>query len=104
MCHELPTLDGLSAALGCWYVLEGASLGGQIISRQVRASLGMTGETGARFFQGYAERTGEMWKRFRAVLTAWVVTPEEQERSIRAALGTFRTLRRWCRQEPADDR
>jgi len=99
LCGDLPALDGMSSALGCMYVLEGASLGGQVISRHLRAHLGITPESGGRFFHAYGEETGAMWKAFGAVVRALVTTPEDQDRAVEAAATTFRTLRRWCERD-----
>jgi heme oxygenase len=98
-CRELPAVDDVPAALGCLYVLEGASLGGRIISRQLRARLSITPESGGRFFHGYGEQTGEMWQGFQATLIALISTPEAVEQATRAAQRTFQTLRSWCERE-----
>ncbi len=99
LCGDLPFVASVPAALGCMYVLEGASLGGQIISRHLRASLGITPESGGRFFYGYGERTGEMWRAFGAAVSVFAVTAETQGGMVQAAIATFRALRRWCEQE-----
>jgi heme oxygenase len=49
-------------AIGCLYVLEGSTLGGQIILRHAEERLGLTAANGAGFFHGYGARTGEMWR------------------------------------------
>ena len=98
-CDDVPVIDSLAAALGCMYVLEGSSLGGRIITRHVRAKLGITEETGGRFFHGYGEQTGEMWRAFRASVSACPVTLAARETMVEAAIATFRLLRRWCERE-----
>ena len=95
-CDDVPRIDSLAAAFGIVYVIEGASLGGQLISRHIRQTLGVTLETGGLFFHGYGERTGVMWKGFRAAAVSFVTTPDEEALAIAAALQTFRTLRDWC--------
>jgi heme oxygenase len=97
-CTELPPLRTADERFGCAYVLEGATLGGQVISRHLRRTLTVTPERGGRFFHGYGPRTGEMWQAFRAAAAAFVRTTEAQDRSVAAALATFRTLRRWCEE------
>jgi heme oxygenase len=99
LCEELPGIDGVPAALGCLYVLEGSSLGGQVIRRHAHERLGITEETGGRFFQGYGERTGEMWRAFSAAVNAFPAGPAGQESMVEAAISTFRSLRRWCERE-----
>ena len=57
-CLDLPPLESLPQLLGCLYVVEGATLGGQIITRQLHTTLGLTASTGVSFFSGYGEHTG----------------------------------------------
>lgn len=101
LCDDLPLVGSPGAALGCLYVIEGASLGGQIISRHLRARLDITKDTGGRFFHGYGERTGEMWRTFRAAVEVFDASAGAQDEMVAAAIGTFRGLRVWCgRPEP----
>lgn len=65
---SLPEIQDVPSALGCMYVMEGATLGGQIIKREVDSHLGFTPERGCSFFSGYGERTREMWKAFSAAV------------------------------------
>ncbi len=68
ICRELPSISTIAQAFGVIYVLEGATLGGQIISSHLSSTLGITRERGGRFFYGYGERTGTMWQSFRGTL------------------------------------
>jgi heme oxygenase len=94
-CADLPALPNVAHALGCLYVLEGATLGGQIIARQLAGGLGMTAASGGAFFSGYGPETGPMWRSFNAGLTAYVTTPEREAEVLTAALETFRAFERW---------
>ena len=96
LCDDLPRVESTAAALGCLYVIEGASLGGQIISRHLRARLDITKDTGGLFFHGYGERTGEMWRAFGAAVRAFAATPAQQAEMVASAVATFRLLRAWC--------
>ena len=60
----LPMLDCRPAALGCMYVLEGATLGGQMIARQLQQNAGMTITTGSAFFHSYGPEVGSLWHAF----------------------------------------
>ena len=91
-CWELPDLADLASGFGCLYVLEGSTLGGQYISRHIRTTLGVTPETGGRFFHGYGERTGAMWRQFGEAVTAYAVEPETKDRVVAAAVATFRRI------------
>lgn len=101
LCAELPPLQGMAQALGCLYVLEGATLGGQVVSRHLRRSLGFEADNGASFFQGYGDRTGTMWRIFGERLAAVesVLGPIEAEMTD-AARATFETLERWLFRQP----
>ena len=94
-CNDLPLLVTPTDCFGCLYVLEGSTLGGQLISRHIQNVLGLTPETGGRFFYGYGDKTGEMWQSFRAVVTNFVVSPADQDAAVAAAKDTFQKLHRW---------
>ena len=96
MCSVLPPVTSVAAGFGSLYVLEGATLGGQLISRHVKQTLGLDVLDGARFFNCYGERTGMMWKTFRSALVAFAVTPAAQDEVVASASATFKTLRYWC--------
>jgi heme oxygenase (biliverdin-IX-beta and delta-forming) len=51
-------------ALGIMYTIEGSSLGGKIILKNINATLGHDQQNGAAFFSGYGGQTGSMWKAF----------------------------------------
>ena len=96
ICPQLPDLTIFDRALGCLYVLEGSTLGGQIICREVHNRLGLTAETGCRFFTGYGERTASTWREF----CNWVDSysqehPDARENMILAAEETFRRFGEW---------
>jgi heme oxygenase len=95
VAREVPRVDDLPSALGVMYVLEGATLGGRVISRHL-ASLGIGPETGGAFFAGYGDATGEMWKAFAAAIGGYAEAhPESTEAMVRAADETFTLLERW---------
>ncbi|MEI8209163.1 MAG: biliverdin-producing heme oxygenase [Methylococcales bacterium] len=92
ICHELPACTDLTTALGCLYVLEGSTLGGQVISRHLKDLFNLNAENGAAFFTGYGEQTGSMWQTFKAVL---MVATVDEDALIHAACETFITLDHW---------
>ncbi len=79
-----------SAAWGSFYVLEGSTLGGQVISKALRQTSWAPAE-GLAYFNPYGGRTGEMWAGFRAALQAAAPTLEA-DRVCEGARATFRTL------------
>jgi heme oxygenase len=94
-CQELPPLDAPADYFGCLYVLEGATLGGQFISRHILNAFGITADRGGRFFRCYGERTGEMWRRFGTSLMTFATSSAQEEQVIAAAIATFQTLTHW---------
>ncbi|QJR37606.1 biliverdin-producing heme oxygenase [Gemmatimonas groenlandica] len=94
-CESLPPLADPSHVFGCLYVLEGATLGGQIVTRHLQASLGLTPETGASYFSGYGVRTGPQWKAFCALLTGYAARTGADTDIVDGANATYETLTAW---------
>ncbi|MCX7102051.1 MAG: biliverdin-producing heme oxygenase [Methylobacter sp.] len=61
---NLSALKTVGQLVGVLYVIEGSTLGGQMISRSLNEHHGLTRKTGARFFFGYGENTAIMWQNF----------------------------------------
>ena len=55
-------------ALGILYVIEGSSLGGRVILKNINTVLGHDAESGAAYFSGYGGQTGSRWKSFLEIL------------------------------------
>ena len=96
VCDALPPLHTPAQALGCLYVLEGATLGGLVIGGHVRRTLGLMPGSGAGFFHGNGARTADMWRAFRAALAGFDASPTTADAVIDSANQTFRSLRHWC--------
>jgi heme oxygenase len=94
-CAELPELDTMPQVLGCLYVIEGATLGGQVITRHLLATHGITPETGGAFFAGYGAETGPQWQAFGAMIAAAAERFGAADEIIASANRTFATLDRW---------
>ncbi len=89
----MPELGGAGAALGSMYVMEGSTLGGRVIEKQLLARLGIGQDSGGSYFAGYGERTGLMWREFLARLAA---APAADAAQINAgANATFACLTLW---------
>ncbi len=101
LCTALPPLETQADAFGCLYVLEGAKLGGRVISRHIERVLGLDATHGARFFHGYGEQTGAMWKALRGALSAFVDQPSQEDQVVASAIATFAALRVWCADDGA---
>jgi heme oxygenase len=95
VCTDLPALNTPEQILGCLYVLEGATLGGQIISRQLRESLGIAADDGGAFYHGYGSDTGRQWKTFGAAATVFAATCPSYEPILASACDTFERFEQW---------
>lgn len=94
-----------AAFLGAVYVMEGSTLGGRFLARQVEAALGLAPGRGNAYFQGHGDETGRLWREITAEIAA--VPEGESERVIRAAKRTFAAfgdaLRAGVTPEPPPD-
>ena len=96
ICRDRPEPVDLAAGCGCLYVLEGATLGGQLISRRLRQTLGLHATSGAAFFTSYGDQIGPMWTNFGAFVNQQAAThPRQRGAMIDAACTTFAALRDW---------
>jgi heme oxygenase (biliverdin-IX-beta and delta-forming) len=91
--NNLPQLDSAEKAFGSLYVIEGATLGGQIINRHLKQHLDLTPENGGTFFSGYGEKTGEMWKEFIEMTTNFAFAANNDETIVESAKETFDSFR-----------
>jgi heme oxygenase len=88
-CAAAPAPASTEAAFGALYVLEGSSLGGQVILRRVGPALGVGPAWAGRYFNGYGEATGAMWRVFVARLNALGADPATATAIETSALATF---------------
>lgn len=86
---DLPALDSREKIFGALYVIEGSTLGGQVISRHLKEKFGLDESNGAAFFSGYGKETGTMWKGFRDAITNFADGDANREEIIGAANETF---------------
>ncbi len=96
-CERLPEVKSITEALGCLYVLEGATLGGQIISRHLKKNLALDGDRGCAFFCSYGDEVGLMWESFREALSSHCAKHGriEEEQLVKSACETFVSLDYW---------
>lgn len=85
-------LRSTGAALGCAYVLEGSTLGGQVITRMIQANArGLP--TG--FFNVYGSRTRDRWLEFTGTLRAYETARHEFTDVEEGANSTFESFAQW---------
>ena len=96
VCADMPPLATWPQLLGAMYVVEGSTLGGQVIARQLaKANIPLRS-----YFSGYGERTGSLWKAF-CQLLAQQATPATEAEIVQSASLTFQKLDAWLNQPPA---
>jgi heme oxygenase len=96
----VPDVSTVARAWGSIYVMEGGTLGGQVITRHLRDNLGISPETGGSFFNSYGSDVGRMWKEFGAAITAFAERhPEKEDEIVEAARDTFDSFR-LCFEQP----
>lgn len=81
-------------AMGILYVVEGSSLGGRIILKNINNALGHTEDKGAAYFAGYGNNTGSKWKSFLNSLTAYEAKNNNDKEIIAGAEYAFKTISR----------
>jgi heme oxygenase len=87
--HTLLLADP-AAAFGAVYVMEGSTLGGQVIARHVMPLLDVTAERGCRYFSGYRADTGLRWRETSAAITRYASDhPTAVDQMIAGANDTF---------------
>jgi heme oxygenase len=80
--------------LGVLYVIEGSSLGGQLILKELQQRHGLTTETGARFFTGYGERISAQWRSFGDAVNT-LVCAHDSRYTLDSAKAMFRIFGDW---------
>lgn len=94
-CRHLPAADSLAEAVGCLYVLEGSTLGGQVILRTLGPRLSLTANEGLAFLTGYAEQTGTSWRAFAESVGRFDLQGADRAAVVRGARETFATQLEW---------
>ena len=94
LCTRLPAIDSDAQLLGVMYVMEGATLGGQVLRRLIAARLGIDADSGGEFLDVYGRDTGRLWKAFLKQLAAFD-HPAYNSDVVDAACETFACFEHW---------
>lgn len=98
-CDPLMPLPSPTAVLGSMYVVEGSTLGGAIIAREVELKLGFGPETGCAYFKSYGRDIAVMWKQFGMKLME-ASSPEADDMIVGTAQKTFDVMHDWLCEAP----
>jgi heme oxygenase len=82
-------LETLPQLMGCLYVLEGATLGGKLISANLARVLGIGPENGAAFFASYGATVASQWQLFCAALEKSLSDVAARNEAALSAVATF---------------
>lgn len=93
--RERLQLEGQAETLGSYYVLEGSTLGGQILSRTLERQLGLQDGNGYSYFHSYGSGVREAWVQFGDFLSAKLVSEADISAAVAGAKTTFEVLNEW---------
>jgi heme oxygenase len=94
-CTALTAFDTPAQQLGALYVVEGSTLGGRHLARNLDPLLGPTGSAGRRFFLGRGADTSAAWNAFQARMSSSAMTPADHGETVAAAVETFDIFQQW---------
>lgn len=86
---DVAPLTTVEHVAGACYVLEGATLGGAVVARELP-------DVPHRFFTSYGSRRGAMWAGFRGHLRALDERGVDRDEAVAAARRTFALFQRAC--------
>ena len=99
LCETLPALHSPACVLGVLYVLEGATLGGNVLRKQMSQRLGLEGHNGCAFLYVYGEATGRQWKAFLEFLGSEPLDAQARDQAVQAASSTFSCFEHWLERQ-----
>lgn len=99
--EQLPHVGSPAEAWGSWYVVEGSTLGGQLLARHFHARWNLSEAAGLTYFTGYSSQTGARWAEFRRAAEASVGAAAYAAAAV-AAGETFEKFGAWLTAGPAE--
>ncbi|UUF12857.1 MULTISPECIES: biliverdin-producing heme oxygenase [Flavobacterium] len=79
-------------ALGVLYVIEGSSLGGRFILKNIVLNPQLSNDLGVSYFKGYGDKTGSYWKNFLNVLAEYEQDYNCADDIIKGAIYAFDSI------------
>jgi|APAra7269096979_1048534.scaffolds.fasta_scaffold00026_125 heme oxygenase len=99
-CTDIPEITDNAQALGAMYVLEGSTLGGQVICQILMRNMSAPELPKAlSFFNGYGADTQSYWDTFVHYLQGYHGNETQQQRMLEAAAATFERFKLWALQQ-----
>lgn len=91
--EALPEISNVAQAIGALYVIEGSTLGGQIISNMIRKQLNLNNDNCITYFIGYGDQTMTKWMDFKQVIIS--LSETDVPIMIESANDTFARFHHW---------
>lgn len=85
-------IEDITQLVGALYLIEGATLGGQIISHHLQTGLNITPHRGGRFFSAYGQETTVRWQEFLEFAEHACETPLKRIQASQTAIELFRRV------------
>jgi len=92
------TIDSISRAIGVLYVIEGSTLGGQIIASMLKKQIPSLNNNELSYFLSYGEKTMSMWSSFKNNYDIILSTIDENS-VVEGAKETFEKLEMWLTKD-----
>ena len=96
---KTPALHIPASLLGVLYVLEGATLGGNVLRKQISERLGLEAHNGCAFLYVYGTDTGRQWKAFMDFLGSVPLDAQARGEVVQAACSTFSCFEQWLERQ-----
>jgi len=87
-------LDTTEAALGALYVIEGSTLGGDIIYKALQRNENLQNINSYNYYNCYGENTRVHWKTFSDFILTYADNKEKEDAIVKAAEDTFNLYER----------
>ena len=94
-CKNFPEIRNSAAAFGAYYVMEGSTLGGTIISKKISENLHLENGKALSFFAGYGKENYCMWNSFLSSLEQNLSNHSHLDLLIESARETFTSFKNW---------
>jgi len=82
-------LSGLAQMLGAMYVIEGSTLGGAIIKKELAKNPLLAHKVSFYYYGCYGSAQGRMWKEFKDIMEAHINTPQQIAEAVKGAEKAF---------------
>ncbi|MGV3459200.1 MAG: biliverdin-producing heme oxygenase [Flavobacterium sp.] len=88
-------------ALGVFYVVEGSSLGGRVILKNIKPMLNLDENGGAKYFTGYGAVTGSTWRNFVMMTERYAEEGNNADEIIAGANYAFGAIKKHLKENTA---